>query len=491
MRRKPNLLFIFTDQQRADTLGCYGNRVVQTPVLDRLAGESVLFENAYVTQPVCTPARSSIMTGLYPHSNGCTSNNIPLRSQIPTIAELVPADYVRGYNGKWHLGDEVIPQHGFEHWLSVDDKYRSHFTKEEYRALFTDYHHFLLEQGFEPNHEWYGAEIFARAWSAQLPEELAKPAFQARHAARFLRENRERPFILYVSFVEPHRPYYSPFDDLYAPDEIPVGPPFRQRPPSDSALVKQLMAEKRLRKPILDDEDVRTERGCRVLRAKYLGMVTQVDRAVGDILTALDENSLRDNTVVVFTSDHGDLVGDHGLFGKSCTYEEALKVPLLIRVPWLAEGHRRVPEPFGQIDLVPTLLDLLNEPIPAHLQGVSRVPVLRGDTTAVEQDGGDVFIEWTGTDGWPKPDDMGDLPREQWERVFGPWRTVITSHGWKLNLSPVDQCELYNLRQDPYEQKNLFNQPAQRVRVDDLAGRIRRWQVRTGDDALLPHLSGR
>ena len=144
MTRKPNLLFIFTDQQRADTLGCYGNSLVQTPNLDGLAETSILFENAYVTQPVCTPARSSIMTGLYPHANGCTSNNIPLKPETPTIAEMVPSEYVRGYNGKWHLGDEVIPQHGFEHWLSVDDKYRSHFTRETYSPLLTDYHHYLI-----------------------------------------------------------------------------------------------------------------------------------------------------------------------------------------------------------------------------------------------------------------------------------------------------------------------------------------------------------
>lgn len=488
MARKPNLLFIFTDQQRADTLGSYGNPIVQTPHLDRLAGESVLFENAYVTQPVCTPARASIMTGLYPHTNGCTANNIPLRPETPTIAEMVSEEYARGYNGKWHLGDEVIPQHGFKHWLSVDDKYRSHFTKEEYYSLFTDYHRFLLEQGFEPDHEWYGANIFARAWSAQLPQELTKARYQGREATRFIRENRERPFVHYVNFVEPHRPYYSPFDDLYPPDEIPAGPHFRQRPPENAALIKQLLAEKRLSKPMLDDEDVRTEAGCRKLRAKYLGMVTLVDQAVGDILQALDDNRLRDDTIVVFTSDHGDLVGDHMLFGKSCTYEEALKVPLIVRVPWLEKGGRRIEERISQIDLVPTLLDLMGEPIPEGLEGISRAPVLRGAATLGEQDGGDVFIEWTGTDGWPTPDKSPDLPVEVWDRVLGPWRTVISADGWKLNLSPVDQCELYDLSNDPYEEQNLFDYPRQRERIQDLADRIRRWQVHTGDNAPLPNI---
>ena len=109
------MLFIFTDEQRADTLGCYGNDLVQTPNLDGLAAESLVFENAYVTQSVCTPSRSSIMTGLYPHSNGCVANNIPLRPETRTIAEMVSQEYVRGYYGKWHLGDEVVAQHGFDH----------------------------------------------------------------------------------------------------------------------------------------------------------------------------------------------------------------------------------------------------------------------------------------------------------------------------------------------------------------------------------------
>jgi arylsulfatase A-like enzyme len=489
MGRKTNLLFIFTDQQRADTLGCYGNPLVQTPNLDRLAGQSVLFENAYITQPVCTPARSSIMTGLYPHANGCTQNNLPLRAEVPTIAEMVSPDFVRGYNGKWHLGDEVIPQHGFDYWLSVDDKYRSHFTREDYNALFTDYHHYLLSLGYEPNQEWYGAKVFARAWSAQLPEEQTKAGFQAREAARFIRENRDRPFILYVSFVEPHRPYYSPFDDLYPPEEVPVGPHFRQSPSQDGALVKRLMSEQGLRRSILDDEDPRTEAGCRKLRAKYLGMCTLVDRAVGQILHALDDSGQSENTIVIFTSDHGDFVGDHMLFGKSITYEGAAKVPLTIRVPWLREQPRRIAEPFSQIDLVPTLLDLLDEPVLEGLHGKSRVAVLQGETTLREQGSGDVFIEWNGTDGWPQKEKSPDITAEQWQRILGPWRTVIGADGWKLNLSPVDQCELYNLNDDPHEQYNLYDDPDQRGRVRDMAERIRRWQKRTADEAPLPAIA--
>ena len=123
-RKKPNLLFLFTDEQRADTLGCYGNEFVQTPNLDRLAAESFVFENTYVTQSVCTPSRSSIMTGLYPHTCGCTANNIPLRSEIPCLPELVAdPEYRTAHMGKWHLGDEIFPQHGFQEWETIEVVY--------------------------------------------------------------------------------------------------------------------------------------------------------------------------------------------------------------------------------------------------------------------------------------------------------------------------------------------------------------------------------
>ncbi len=121
--QKPNIIFIFTDEQRQDTLKVYGNWRIKTPNLDKLAQESVVFTQAYVTQPVCTPSRASILTGLYPHTNGCIENNIPLRKEIPTIAEMMEGeDYIKGYFGKWHLGDEEIPQHGFEEqWISIEE----------------------------------------------------------------------------------------------------------------------------------------------------------------------------------------------------------------------------------------------------------------------------------------------------------------------------------------------------------------------------------
>ena len=459
MAVKPNLLFIFTDEQRFDTMKCYGNDFVETPNLNAFSESAFVFEHPYVSQPVCTPARSTIMTGLYPHSNGCVNNNIPLREDVPTLAEMVSTDYTRAYFGKWHLGNEVITQHGFDEWVSIEDNYRQYYSKPEYLDTLSDYHHFLIRNGFEPDKESHGASVFGRGKAADLPPEFTKAAFLGQKAARFLREQGDDPFVLYVSFLEPHAPFTGPLNDMYDPDAIPVGPHFLE-PPPENASQYHLKRYGQYLSGTNAGQDLSTEAGWRKLRAQYLGLVTQVDRAVGEILGALDESGKADKTVVVYTSDHGDMMGDHRLLTKGVLYEESVKVPFLIRVPGF-EG-RRISGRFGQIDLVPTLLDLLGESIPDHLQGKSCVDVLRGDANL---DNNDVFIEWN--------------------QEGNPWRTVLSAEGWKLNLSPHDQCELYDFNTDPYEQKNVFDDADQQSRVQDLTDRIRDWQERTGDSVQL------
>lgn len=498
MPTKPNLLFLFTDQQRFDTMGCYGNDRIQTPNLNALAAKSSVFQKTYVTQSVCTPSRSSILTGLYPHTNGCERNNEPLRPETPTLAEMVADDYQCAYYGKWHLGDEVVAQHGFTDWVSIEDYYRRYYSREEYLSVLSSYHHFLLQNGFEPDYERAGAWLFDRVKTALLPEPYTKARFLGREAARFLREREAsgRPFVLYVNFLEPHTPYVGPLGDLYPPEELPAAPHFRRKPPPNAALVNRMVADQYMDHGLLYGQDLTTEIGCRRTWAQYWGNITLVDRAVGEILGALHETGLDDRTLVVFTSDHGDMMGDHGYFGKCVLYEEAIRVPLLVRVPWLGQAPRSVPGSISQIDLVPTLLDLLAEPIPAALQGQSRAAVVRGESTLAEND---VFIEWNGPDGRPdrffgqgsahlsEPlDETARQAAQEWQPVQGPWRSVISADGWKLNLSTTDQCELYNLRADPHELQNRFDDPEQQGRIRDLAGRVRAWQAQMGDHVPLP-----
>ena len=513
---RPNILFVLTDQQRQDSMACYGNDWIETPNLNSVADRSFVFENAYVTQPVCTPSRASIMTGLYPHAVGLHRNNIPLPADCPTIAERISSDYYTGYFGKWHLGDDMIRQHGFDEWVSVEDFHRVRATKREYRNVEANYNDHLRKHGVEPP----GVSRSYENWfaSANLTEEQTQAYFLGDCAADFIRNHpdsdfADQPFMLYVSFFEPHPPYTGPLNHLYSPEEIDVGPAFLKRP-DDSSLLNRLRADYYMAgnlNPLgIDDyHDLTGENGWRRLRAQYFANVTLVDRQVGKMLDALRATGQIDNTIIVFTSEHGEMAGDHGMLEKRSMYEEAARVPLLIRVPGstpdIAEQSERIEGSVSLVDLVPTLLDLSGttsddravsrsggvmgdgfapnasavDSSNWQMQGKSLAPVLNGGADLSDND---VFVQWNG---------MGDrnLGTAEINRMASMhWRTVITPDRWKLNLCPADQCELYDLNSDPHEMNNLYDDPKHRDRIRDMAARIRIWQSATGDVVDLPRV---
>ena len=199
----------------------------------------------------------------------------------------------------------------------------------------------------------------------------------------------------------------------------------------------------------------------RRLRANYYGLVTMVDNAYGRVLRALEQSGQADNTIVVYTSDHGEMSGDHCLMTKGVFYEPAVHVPLFIHVPWLSRQRRDLAGPLSLIDLVPTLLDLLQDGVPAGLDGVSRAGALR-DPSSWRQE--DVVVEWNDAD---FPDESG--------------RSLVAADGWKLNLYRNDIPELYDLNGDPGELRNRAADPGQRDRVRRMAAAIRAWQQRHHD----------
>ena len=476
MTSQPNILFIFTDQQRADTMACYGNDLIETPNLNSLAAGSFVFENGYVSSPICTPSRSTILTGLWPHVNGCLKNNIRLDESVQTIADLLPPEYHTAYYGKWHLGNEVIRQHGFDEWVSIEDQYREYYTAEEHLSVLSDYHHFLVERGHEPDKESEGSMVFSCEYAAALPEELTKATFLGNRASEFIHRNKDRPFALYVNIFEPHPPYDGPFNDMYDPQSIPAGGAFMQDPPANASLIHRQRAEESLAGSGFDGDSAEPaiEEYWRALIARYWGMVTLVDRAVGTMMRALEDAGVADNTIVVYSSEHGDQLGEHNIIQKAVFYEQSVRVPMLMRVPWLADSETRIPGRYSHIDTVPTLLELVGADLPGHIQGESRVPVLKGEATL---EGNDVMIDWTGRDSRESPGIQGV-----------DHRILISHDGWKLNLGEGDQGELYDLHGDPTESTNLFDDPSQRERVRDTAGRIRVWQRATGDTAPLPEV---
>ncbi len=489
----PNLLFIYTDEQRFDTLAAYGNEQIEMPNLNRLAEQACVFDRAYVTQPVCTPSRSSLLTGLYPHSNGCTTNNLLLDGDIPCLPEMLPSgQYATAHFGKWHLGDELFAQHGFDHWLSVEDGYNGWFRPGRDRDQVSDYTRWLIAHGQQPA----DGRAFGRGEAAKLPESLSKPHFLAESASKFIRDNQDRPFCLYVNFLEPHMPFTGPRDEQYDPDEITL-PANHACPPGENNHLRSRLLHASYSSGKKFGTNSSDPREMRELAAKYWGLCSQVDTHCGTIFDALRECGLWDDTIIVFTSDHGDMMGSHQLIAKCVMYEEAIRIPMLVKLPGQAKMHR-IEGPVSQADLAPTLLELMNVAPPRHLQGRSLATAMQ-DTA--EFTPADVVLEWSGPNhgvGSDNPDRV-DVP-EEWlqvasrqnieDAISDPLRTIISADGrWKFMVSPrLGLHELYDLASDPGECRNVFGHPEHRGVVADLVGRLRAWQECTRDTVKLPEL---
>ena len=472
-------------------MACYGNDSIRTPNLNALAGESFVFENAYVSQPVCTPARATMLTGLYPHTTGCITNSIPLKPETKTIAEMISPDYRTGLMGKIHLGDEVMPQHGFETRISIDDNY--HVSDPGHLERMSDYYHFLRARGHEPDEENRGRLVFNRDKVAVLPVEKTKASFLGREAAQFIEANSERPWFLCLGFFEPHVPMIGPYNDLHPRDNLHDGPAFLKSPPENASMYHRTRADLTFTATQYG-YDLSKESEWRELKARYWGNITLMDRALGRILRALEASGQSDDTIVVFTSEHGEMMGDHQCINMFVMYQESVKVPLLMRVPWLGRETRRLGGHFGHVDLVPTLLELMGEELPVHLEGRSQASALRGES-ALEDD---VIVQWNDRFRADQPDNLERFfatledrygPDVTPERVDELWtmprRTIIAADGWKLNLAYDDVPELYDLNKDPYEMVNVFERPQNRGRVNEMTARLNAWQERTGDTAEL------
>jgi arylsulfatase A-like enzyme len=495
---KPNLLFLWADQQRPDTMRVYGNDRIHAPNFNRFADECAVFEHAYVTQPICTPSRSTVLSGLWPHTNGCTTNGIRLQESTRALPELLADDdYRTGYFGKWHLGDELFAQHGFEEWQSIEDGYASAYGPGRDRKQRSDYDRYLRDRGYEPD---LPSDRFSRDFASRLPIEHGKPRFLEERATDFLKRHRDEPFLLHVNFLEPHPPYWGPLNDEHAAGEMELPASYSVPLGADDPLAYRIrrITDRRLRPHGID---LSTDAGWQQLMANYWGNVTCIDRAVGGILRSLEELGLADNTIVVYTADHGDMMGAHSMCRKEVMYEQAVKVPLLVRAPSLGKKQKIVRGRVSQIDLVPTLLDLMGKPVPGELPGRSLLPAMgRGRAEAP------VFVEWhpgragIGEDGAEaRPDaPKGESDRtEEMSRVLAEagaaspevaqrairanTRAVISPEGWKLCLSDGDRHQLFHLERDPEEMHNLFHGGFHDDVVRRLTRELHRWQERVKD----------
>lgn len=384
--QRPNILILYTDQQRWDALGANGNSEIETPHLDRLAAAGVSFDHCFVQNPVCMPSRVSFLTGQYPSTLGLSHMGVPVPADAPTLPRLLRNyGYYSGQIGKLHFlphanrdHRQPHPDYGFDH-LEISDEPGSYH--DAYRAWVAAQAPEQLDHislGEAPSSiEWkrimnvrdgiaHPEERFVkRALASRCRSELTHTAFVAEQTMEFLTRHRDGPFLCIAGFYSPHDPWVAPqeFLDLYDPATLTL-PPF---PP--------VLDARRGPQHFSDDE-------LRSARHGYYAMVSEVDHHVGRILDRLDALGIADNTIVVFTSDHGEWLGEHLRYGKGYPGHDAVtRVPLLVRWPSGASAGRcsRIVE---ALDVVPTLLEAAAIQRPAALQGSSLLPDLRREQGA-------------------------------------------------------------------------------------------------------------
>jgi arylsulfatase A-like enzyme len=477
---QPNILLITTDQQRCDSLSCYGSSFTHTPSIDWLAQEGVLFERAYCANPVCTPARASLFSGLYPSRHGAWNVGLNLSADVEMISHtLANAGYATHSIGKAHFqafggypGESMEPVKDWELLYPVfRGPYYGFQTVElafghAIYGLCGHYGAWVREQVDEKKMRAYAQaangssyDFGGNAYDWSLPLRLHNSVWTADRTIHFL-ENRDpsRPFFLSVGFQDPHHPHCVPLDfkNRVEPNQVPL-PRYTQGELADKP--PHFMAA-RLGK--LEDSVFRGEfqiagqgagfdytqvdvTDALLGRAYYYNLVRLIDQQAGRIFDTLDRLNLAENTIVVFLTDHGDLLGDHGLWMKGpFHYEELVRIPLILRWPAALPKGKRFSGLASQVDLAPTLLDAIGLHSSSDLDGTSLLPAIRGDSPLEQniapREG--IFVECV--------DDPNHL---RLKTVVTRGRKLTFYHGQSYG-------ELYDLDADPGETRNRWDDPA-------------------------------
>jgi arylsulfatase A-like enzyme len=468
---RPNILYIMTDDHAAHAISAYGSRVNQTPNIDRLAREGALLTNVFATNSICTPSRAAILTGQYSHINGVTMFN-RFDSSRTTVARLLQqAGYYTGMVGKWHLGSDPA---GFDRW------------------------EILPGQGVYFDPVFYTAtseKTYTGRYATDVITDLALDFIEQRP--------RDKPFFLMMHHKAPHRPWEpnaeqkARFADRHIPEPVTFWDGYETRtdalhenkqrvaadltnrdlkrtPPPD--LAGDALAKWYAIKPdsvTIDREGKSvTLTGEALVRWKYqrymqdyLATVQSVDDSVGRVLAYLDKAGLARNTIVIYTSDQGFFLGDHGLFDKRFMYEESIRMPFLVRWPAGIKPGTRSDAMALNIDFAPTFLDAAGLPASPEMQGRSVLPVLTGRTPA----------DWRASMYYRYYHDPGDHNTRAHYGVRT--RTHKLIYFWKK-----DQWELFDLVNDPYELHNLYGEPGQQALTATLKAELARLKREARDD---------
>lgn len=460
-QRRKNVLFLLSDQHRPDGLGIEGNALAQTPRLDELARQGIRFSNAYCTDPVCTPSRASILTGLYTRRHRAFTNGTPWPFEIRTVAHhFARAGYMTAAIGKMHFVDAQT--HGFDYRMDFNEWYQYLGPKT---ALYADELNransgsglpqiATLWEGGDP---WKGVRkddrrkgLVHTGRASLIKEEDHFESFVARESVRFLKQHgHKQPFFLVSGFLKPHDPYMPAerFARMFTADRMNLPETWGKVNLNSVPVEIRKRIEVHAPTPEVNDPAEAKQR-----IAMYWANVAQLDEAIGHVLDTLKDLNLDQDTIVVYSSDHGEMLGDHGLFQKFVFYEPSLGVPLIFRVPGMQQGKIcRTPASLAQ--LVATFCELCNVPVPEGLDGPSLVPSLRA------------------------PDKTSNpVVYAEFASHTKAGRAMIRKGSYKYSHYFSDSPELYDLSKDPREMQNLAGSAQHKGLLNDLHGQLVAWR---------------
>ncbi len=431
--RKPNVVFVFADQWRAQDLGYTGNNIVKTPTIDKLVEESVVFKNAVSGCPVCCPYRASLLTGQYPLTNGVFYNDKPLSPNANTIAKIYKkAGYETGYIGKWHLNGHVHGEKTFDARLRfIPKERRQGFDFWQVLECTHDYNNSFYYEGSPERLKWDGYDAIAQTNSA-----IGYIKSKAK---------RENPFLLMLSWGPPHAPYQTApekYRKMFSPADIEVRP----------NVPDELRDKAR--------EDI----------AGYYAHIAALDDCLKALLAAIEENGIKENTIFVFTSDHGDMLYSHGNVKKQQPWDESIMVPLVLRYPQkFGKEKKLLKTPINTPDILPTLLGLSGIDIPETIEGTDYSNVILGGEKPSNES---VLIQCA-------------VPFHQWNylkggREFRGVRSDRFTYVRDLNGPWL----LYDNVLDPFQINNLIGLDEYKFIESDLEEQLQSWLEKTNDKFL-------
>jgi len=403
MTKHPNIIMILCDELRADALGCYGNSIIDTPNIDRLATMGTRFDQCMITQPTCTPSRASILTGCYPSAIrsrmvGCYTPDDP--RFLPRI--LSQHGYRTASIGKLHLVPQGAEPDVIDNRMASEDGNYYGFQEIDLvnghgdKCFGQQYTEWLNERVPDLSERLERKQAYphgVNSYTWELPEEVHSSNYIADRTVSFLEQNHEQPFFLHVSFPDPHYPFTvpEPYASRYNPDDMP--PPIAPINESDNMPPLHTQVYQRQNTANIHPDGRPVDRvigtpphiyadysveDWQQVKALYYGMVSLADHAIGRILNTIDQQNLHENTIIVFLSDHGDYLGDHGFYGKGLPYDSVLRVPMIWSGPQIKAGTA-IDTVESTLDISPTLLDMVGISEPEATQGLSMKAILGGE----------------------------------------------------------------------------------------------------------------